>query len=287
MAFWMSLTLILHISSSVATTARYSLQPLALLVLAPTAVRSVSSRDPWWTPLAPSKGCTDECNRHGACKSGVCFCFGGWTGETCGVRECTPTCVHGVCHDGACACASGWAGKACSDPWCPAACSGHGACVNGTCTCADGWGGNDCSRTADPPTLACPKDCSSRGDCYLGRCHCRPPFGGVDCSQLLLHSPPSSPSPPPSLLKRLLGRRAAADDDGNSTVALLSGPCAAAFGEMHGHTHGGTTFGHDNPCGPNGRCERGATRCTCLSGWQGALCDEPACPHACSGRDEA
>ena len=39
-----------------------------------------------------------------------------------------------------------------------------------------------------------------------------------------------------------------------------------------------------SPCGANGRCERGATECTCYSGWTGVLCDQPLCPAGCSGR---
>lgn len=71
--------------------------------------------------------CTNNCNGHGVCflsdtGSSSCFCYKGYTGETC-LPSCDPDCVHGTCTaTNYCTCDQGWEGTACqySNP-----CSAH------------------------------------------------------------------------------------------------------------------------------------------------------------------
>jgi tenascin len=257
----------------------------------------------WPFALSPQNsalvGCIDACSGNGACRESMCYCFGGWTGATCNVRQCDG-CVHGHCTDGECFCESGWTGGHCAEPSCPSACSGHGTCKNGTCACADGYGGSDCSSgpcpngcsghglcrpggcICDPgyagegcDRLACPGEgagrraCSGHGTCSEGRCSCHMPFGGDDCSH----------QPPPSSVATRSAALLPTDDD-----ALVQGPCARLHGVGLGQTHGGVAPVDSHPCGANGQCDPDSDACRCFGGWSGALCDRPVCANNCSGR---
>lgn len=280
---------------------------LSLSLVAPTSAATMSLW-PFGSSLSPAQtgGCPEECSGRGACNAGKCFCFAGWTGASCNERACGP-CAHGQCAHGECTCNKGWTGSRCDQPACPNACSSHGSCVNGTCHCADGFGGVDCAHGVCPrgcsghgtctkdgcicehgyagegcDRRACPNEpeggqgipCSGRGTCYGGRCLCRQPFGGEDCSLKLGAAPALVPP---------AAEPASSDDAPTSLAAqaaqrILRGPCAGA--------HLGTADLRSQPCGPNGRCERGSETCHCFVGWSGALCDEPTCLHNCSGRGE-
>ena len=128
------------------------------------------------TSLVQAASCPDDCNAHGSCRDGLCFCFAGWQGPSCAVRDCSP-CIHGACVNGTCQCDEGFSGSACRWPACPADCSGRGACVEGQCLCEDGWMGADCALGP------CPNLCSGNGVCQAGGCKCADGFNGR-CSAL-------------------------------------------------------------------------------------------------------
>eukprot|EP00753_Platysulcus_tardus_P012293 PLAT3352.7.p1 GENE.PLAT3352.7~~PLAT3352.7.p1 ORF type:complete len:914 (+),score=358.97 PLAT3352.7:68-2809(+) len=169
----------------------------------------------WVSSAAPFTPCKDDCNGHGHCKDGVCFCSRLWHGLACELPRCPGrncaghgTCVeepdwhcqcdplhkppdckawlcpddcggHGVCLAGRCRCAAGFTGANCAFRKCPGDCGEHGTCVNGTCACAAGWGGDDCSEVQ-----LCPRNCidEDHGRCVQGVCHCKPDYTGDDCS---------------------------------------------------------------------------------------------------------
>jgi hypothetical protein len=136
-----------------------------------------------------------------------CDCKNGWSGNTCGNRQCPGDCTgHGLCQEnGECKCQEGFRGIDCSILTCPNDCSNNGQCMNGTCVCDAGYSGDDCGSVN-----ICPNDCSGHGRCenrylflffwivclmilfsffdrkYLiffnSECWCEPMYTGDDCS---------------------------------------------------------------------------------------------------------
>jgi len=60
--------------------------------------------------------CPNNCNTHGVCANGMCFCNPGHTGEDCGVAvTCPNDCsAHGICKYGQCWCGPNYVGDDCS-----------------------------------------------------------------------------------------------------------------------------------------------------------------------------
>ena len=137
---------------------------LALSAVVPSRATSVLQK-------ANGTICPEDCNTHGSCREGRCFCFAGWLGETCSEQDCSP-CINGKCVDGECQCTANFTGPACRWPACPNDCQGQGACVEGRCFCEDGWTGPDCALGP------CPNLCSGHGRCEAGGCACADGFNG-------------------------------------------------------------------------------------------------------------
>merc|ERR1719272_1467487 len=101
---------------------------------------------------------THDCNGHGMCLKGECYCARGWgvdpkkgsMGPTvCQDAICQHDCgAHGHCAASNCVCDLGWKGPMCREPSCGSECSGHGVCAfwsgansPGECKCTDGYNG--------------------------------------------------------------------------------------------------------------------------------------------------
>lgn len=133
--------------------------------------------------VCSSRGvCPHDCNGHGHCVSGHCYCEPGWRGRSCETARCPNGCSsHGACHDGVCRCHAGYDGEDCSrninHGVCPNKCSSRGICRDGVCACEPGYRGVDCA--AGPGQ--CLSGCSGKGKCVGGVCHCQPGYEGDAC----------------------------------------------------------------------------------------------------------
>eukprot|EP00755_Sulcionema_specki_P015350 Sspe_Gene.59133::Locus_32474_Transcript_1_1_Confidence_1.000_Length_7403::g.59133::m.59133 len=146
----------------------------------------------------PCPGGTNECNGHGVCLEGMCFCEETYCGTACETKEATPgacrSCPPGTwSHDGT----TPECGKRCEgyDGANPATkCSGHGQCKESKavpatdpnpCTCEPGWGGVDCSKQCPgvDPVSGAPCGGPGRGRCNPDtlQCDCFAGFAGADC----------------------------------------------------------------------------------------------------------
>jgi hypothetical protein len=92
------------------------------------------------------------CSGRGFCSSeGKCSCYVGFSGNDCSVsKKCHDDCnSHGVCFNGRCFCDPGFAAEYCEKlepcPGKPSQCSDRGLCINGMCVCEPGFGGLDCA----------------------------------------------------------------------------------------------------------------------------------------------
>ena len=132
---------------------------ITLLLLLLLIVLAGSSR-------ANANPCADNCNNHGVCTNGKCYCQPGWSGDTCQNQANANPCADN--------------------------CSNHGVCKNGKCYCHPGFTGQNCEQQ-----LACPNNCSGRGTCQAGKWFCLPEWTGSSCeikkgtSTLHLTPPPA------------------------------------------------------------------------------------------------
>merc|ERR1711871_1591835 len=155
----------------------YQARTMAQRVLALLAVLAVAVT----AQSADGKKCKNNCNGHGECVQGQCFCQPLWAGDDCSFKQCPMDCNgRGECVDGVCQCDEGMSGDDCSIgvPKCPGTpeCSLHGVCQNGTCKCDQGWMNRDCSKSI------CINGCNGRGACQTdGKCKCMDGWTGVDC----------------------------------------------------------------------------------------------------------
>jgi hypothetical protein len=106
-----------------------------------------------------SSVCSSRLNRSFSIASGVngvktgpfrCSCYTGWSGSSCTVPVCTPSCgVNGRCTSpGVCTCNTGWQGASCDVSLCPLGCF-NGICTGAdTCMCNAGWTDATCSTRA-------------------------------------------------------------------------------------------------------------------------------------------
>ena len=151
--------------------------------------------------------CPNNCNNHGYCEYGFCFCNSQYFGldcqnEMCPSSECyydatnrSQVCSHcsnqGFCRKAQCSCMAYVGGSDCSYLLCPNDCSSSGSCVlpNGittptvdvapSCVCNFPSTGFDCS------TLSCPNNCTSVINGYCAKnntCICSGCYYGTDCS---------------------------------------------------------------------------------------------------------
>jgi len=151
----------------------------------------------------------EDCNGHGMCMHGECFCAPGFgmadseglamvvgAEESCEERVCPTSCGnHGKCEEGLCTCEGGWTGDTCHQPSCHNDCSGHGTCAfwsghdsPGECECFPGFMGGDCA-TPEKQMRACPNECNGNGLCFDGRCSCSDGFRGPDCGDAVCADP--------------------------------------------------------------------------------------------------
>ncbi|KAJ4460192.1 putative Exoskeleton protein RP43 [Paratrimastix pyriformis] len=106
------------------------------------------------------------------------------------VHACPEDCsgiAHGTCNTatGVCQCFGNYTGTTCATPVCPDACSGHGTCDPATaqCVCAEGWASANCGRRSCPSSSL--GECNGGGGiCNIetGACLCPLGFTGVDCA---------------------------------------------------------------------------------------------------------
>ncbi|XP_038664912.1 N-acetylglucosamine-1-phosphodiester alpha-N-acetylglucosaminidase isoform X2 [Scyliorhinus canicula] len=127
------------------------------------------SSDPMWRcPRAVSTVvCVHEpecvpadCNDHGDCLLGDCYCTGFWSGPACNLLHCgSSNCtLHGICSEDGCLCDAGYLGANCSEECLNGfygdGCSQKCHCVNGgicdhihgICSCPPGYHGNLCEQ---------------------------------------------------------------------------------------------------------------------------------------------
>eukprot|EP01064_Diplonema_japonicum_P011531 TRINITY_DN1893_c0_g4_i1.p1 TRINITY_DN1893_c0_g4~~TRINITY_DN1893_c0_g4_i1.p1 ORF type:complete len:2321 (+),score=415.01 TRINITY_DN1893_c0_g4_i1:69-7031(+) len=149
-------------------------------------------------PTGTSRGChlpcpgATECNGHGTCLEGQCFCDTTWCGDACQTSA-----VGGSCNS----CAPGtWSpvgdpnlcSQTCKGVGTPAGkCSGHGECIEtnkvplgnpNDCVCELGFGSADCSMQCPGGTAPCGGP--GRGACNPDtlECICYDGYAGGDCS---------------------------------------------------------------------------------------------------------
>jgi hypothetical protein len=211
--------------------------------------------------------CKDACHYNGACvhKKGsdaaTCNCDDGWTGETCGLKQCLgrgKCSGHGTCDEksSTCKCHAGWSDKKCSTPKCPANCNGesHGVCTAKGCACKPGWTGDTCGQRS------CPLQCSKAGACVDGKCKCDDYHTGEYCQN----------------------RKCLKDCTGHGVCDKKTFTCNCAPG-FKGESCEKTTCGHS--CGKHGSCvvdDAGVTaKCQCDPGYTGGLCEQTC---SCNGR---
>ncbi|XP_072324171.1 N-acetylglucosamine-1-phosphodiester alpha-N-acetylglucosaminidase isoform X2 [Scyliorhinus torazame] len=127
------------------------------------------SSDPMWRcPRAVSTVvCVHEpecvpadCNGHGDCLLGDCYCTGFWSGPACNLLHCgSSNCtLHGICSEDGCLCDAGYLGANCSEECfngfygdgCSQKCHclNGGICdhIHGICSCPSGYHGNLCEQ---------------------------------------------------------------------------------------------------------------------------------------------
>ena len=109
-------------------------------------------------PIGP-KG--KECSGRGFCNKGKCTCNNLFSGKACQLSVCKDAChYNGAClkvkgRDAAkCKCDDGWTGETCGLRQClgRGKCSGHGTCdeKNAVCKCSPGWTGKNVKRRSAP-----------------------------------------------------------------------------------------------------------------------------------------
>jgi hypothetical protein len=100
-----------------------------------------------------------NCNANGICKLDKCFCYPGYSGKFCEIKNeflCPPFNVQ--------------------NGFMP--CNGNGLCKFGMCFCFPGFKGDDCGITEK-----CKNDCSWKGICVDGKCVCKDNDMNEDCSK--------------------------------------------------------------------------------------------------------
>eukprot|EP01059_Diplonema_ambulator_P013923 TRINITY_DN24636_c0_g1_i1.p1 TRINITY_DN24636_c0_g1~~TRINITY_DN24636_c0_g1_i1.p1 ORF type:complete len:2314 (+),score=527.02 TRINITY_DN24636_c0_g1_i1:266-7207(+) len=150
-------------------------------------------------PNATSIGCrlacpggANECNGHGKCLEGMCFCDSAWCGIACQTKAVGKNChncpVGTWSHDGD----PNECSQQCPGVGTPSGkCSGHGECIetkrvplgnDNNCVCESGYGTADCSQQC--PGGATPCGGAGRGVCNPDtlKCICFAGFAGDDCS---------------------------------------------------------------------------------------------------------
>eukprot|EP00300_Choanocystis_sp_HF-7_P027017 c32080_g1_i1.p1 GENE.c32080_g1_i1~~c32080_g1_i1.p1 ORF type:complete len:1363 (-),score=228.54 c32080_g1_i1:31-4119(-) len=135
--------------------------------------------------------CPKDCSNHGVCRTNVCTCYAGYTGEDCSIEvgTCPNNCMgNGACLNGTCQCYPGFVGVACETTAtvCPNDCSKHGHCQAGRCLCEESYSGIDCSEGG-----GCPNACRGNGECIENSCLCYPGYSGPDCQKSTLFCPSS------------------------------------------------------------------------------------------------
>jgi len=83
--------------------------------------------------------CPGNCNGHGRCDLGTCYCTQGWSGDDCLTQALV----------------------------CPNNCGGKGTCNNGVCSCINGYIGSDCSIHQTSSSSSIPTSKSSINPAFI------------------------------------------------------------------------------------------------------------------------
>jgi predicted nucleic acid-binding Zn-ribbon protein len=217
---------------------------------------------------------TGACGGNGLCGAkGKCSCFKGWGGAGCTEPVCSKGCGKGKCvAPETCQCEEGFIGATCTASTCfnqhgLAACSGRGTCDSpDKCTCNKGWGGSRCSiplcgaaMTHVGPGVELIKGCGDDGTCIgPDTCKCKAGFFGPTCGDTIC------------------GQGDAKSCRGHGICNGATGMCKCDEGYGGEDCEVATCGGSDGGCNGRGVCLE-AKKCSCESGWSGALCDTPVC----------
>ncbi|XP_072179392.1 LOW QUALITY PROTEIN: uncharacterized protein [Diadema setosum] len=250
-----------------------------------------------------------------------CECAPGFTGILCdeNINECLSSpCFNGTCVDGldsfVCECNQGYSGTLCdavTDFCVDEPCSNNGVCTNSlagsSCTCLSGYTGNRCEIDVDEcSSFPCYQgNCEDMVDGYL--CHCSEGFAGIHC-EVDVNECMSGPcrnngtcvDRPGSYLCQCAPGFEGVNCKNNTDDCVQhscqnNGTCHDDISGYHCICETGffgpfcqlveTPACSSNPCLNGGRCREtpdGRIACTCLTGFQGELCEEDV--NECGGR---
>ncbi|KAI6192642.1 hypothetical protein M3Y96_01248600 [Aphelenchoides besseyi] len=242
------------------------------------------------------------CKNGGYCNANrtACECPGTFSGIECEVDECSQLkCLNGgECGNSTdgpiCLCSKGFTGKNCERSFCddnPNYCQNEGICAqldqetiddssaNFHCLCGSRFAGDLCERSVD-----CRDYCENSEHCSIDsnqpsewKCHCKEGFEGVRCErssrcqkkchlgQCVVTTNGTSECQCPHGVELVIDR------NGEQSCTRYSAKNCDDLNCVYGACEVRT----DSDKGPSATC-------LCFNGWQGLVCDQPACDHYCA-----